>query len=583
MTKMYIVPMRSTTYRCRLPSYICHLSAVLLCYHDFPQFALFGFLCSRVLFLLNFVTGYLLAKFLLLASLFAYSFYLSLSTTLILHNTMAYVCTTQTMHPLWMNPPTPVFAPSSLQQEQHIYLTLSTDIQQAYSTISSIEVDNLTNIPEWQPLPGTTPLFGSCRRARSREVDTCTSDAVFERHVECNISPETPSQPSKAQFTILRKPVASRRLPPSGPPPDKPLPPVPTLPALPELVSSPAASPAPARPQAAAPGPRPQSMIAPAPIQPPTTNKLSTKVSQYLKMPSLTSTNSTSTLKSFQSTKSLQYNPLPAIPQSPLFDLATKKTALVRCHLDDGDDEEDVQDPGWCCFRLFSCFGRRKCRKVHTRGDGIALLGGARKLRRRQSKRQKELGRPVPVASQRAAMPTQASRRSSSSSSSPASSMEGRSRHSINLRRFNSSKRTSRCGVGRSTSASTNRFSSLSLSRHGTRLSFYTESISAQLPPLPENTRWGANVTSRHANEGRYLPFISVQTAPVHPHIQKRVSTMKPVSITATTAAKPTAYVTVASVQTWLELHRNVSVYRGVERTQELRLEGLLRAGVRVV
>jgi len=508
--------------------------------------------------------------------------------------TMAYASTTLTMHPLWMNPPTPMFAPSFQQQQQHIYLTAPDNISEAQSIYSSESSDESTNVPDWQPLPGTTPLFGSCRRGRSRKVDTCTSGHIFERDVECNTSSTMPSQRTIAQFSIPRKPVPSRTLPPSGPPPDKPLPPVPAPPALPRLDSL-SASAAPAVLLA-------HTIPAPVPAQPQQSNKLSTKVSQYLKMPSLTSTNSTSTLKSFQSSRALPYNPLPPIPQSPLFDLATKKTALIRCQLDDSDDEEDeVRDGGWFCLRLFSCFGGRSGRKVIVRGSETTLVGGVRKLRKQESRRGRQTSRPVSVAFERTASsaqssrpPSSAMRTSSSSSSSASISTKGRSRHSI--RYSTSTKRASRHGVRRSTSASTKRFSSLSLSRRSTRLSFYADTDDASpQPPTPEDIIWKSKVTSRHADEGRYLPFISVQAVPPHSHLHSHPSTNTRTSTTVSTRAvasttttvkdmaKPTAYVTSASVQAWLQLHRNVSVYRGVERTQGLRLEGLLRAGVRVV
>ena len=566
------------------------------CYHAFLQFALTGFfvLSSLASFHCIFLLDTCWPSS-ILPLLFLHSSHHTFTSPY----TMAYASTTLTMHPLWMNPPTPMFAPIFQQQQQHIYLTVPDNIQEAQSIYS---FDEPTNVPDWQPLPGTTPLFGSCRRVRLRKVDTCTSGDIFERDVEYHTSSAMPRQLSKVQHTIPRKPVPSCMLPSSGPPPDKPLPPVPTLPALaakPKPVPLPGSVPVPA------------SITIPAPasasVQPPTTNKLSTKVSQYLKMPSLTSNNSSSTLKSFQSSRSLPYNPLPPIPQSSLFDLATKKTTLVRCHSDDSDEEEDeVQDGGlWSCLRLFSCFGGCNGTKVKVGGDRTALVGGVRKLTRRNTLRGRQTSRPVSVAFPRTISSAHSTRPPSSSLSSLSSMIRARSSHSI--RYSTSSKRTSRLGVSYSTSRSTKRFSSLSLSRHSTRLSFYADTDDASPPPsIPDDIVWKSKVTSRHADEGRYLPFISIQATTSlpsqHPCQRPGTNTSTTATASATTTSQrthashvtsqselatakgtATAFVTSASVQAWLQLHRNVSVYRGVERTQELRLKGLVRAGVRVV
>lgn len=252
-----------------------------------------------------------------------------------------------TMHPLRMNPPTPIQAYNP-QIPKHLFLVSGKydkipAVPQYPPRTSSLKLlpqpgqgASYENIPEWQYLPGTTTIFGSSRARRSigdlnhegriRSSDDNAGKTAVQKQVSMveNVAStqetSVQSQAGQADSThhIKRKPLPPR----PGPPPARPLPALP----VPSAATSNAAN----SPEDSLPA----SMPAPAEAAPPTSTArtLKAKVSQHFKLPSLTNTHghttSTLTTTSTSSTTSHNGKPLPVPKQSKL-DPASSTSASV--------------------------------------------------------------------------------------------------------------------------------------------------------------------------------------------------------------------------------------------------------------
>lgn len=247
-----------------------------------------------------------------------------------------------TMHPLRMNPPTPIQA-----HKPHLpkHLLLVAGEYRAHpaarhpprtSSLKAViqPAGSSDDIPSWQYLPGTTTIFGSSRARKSledlkNESARCGADAgetVLPKQVsqlehqkpDSNVLPQTQAGQTEPTHRIKRKP-----LPPlSGPAPTKPLPALPCQPIQREFASMLTSRLSTSRPALLAP-PAEKPIVTTATA---TARTLKEKVSQHLKLPPPIIIKPKSSFLNLLN-RALPPSP-PSTPESPLFDLRTKKTQL---------------------------------------------------------------------------------------------------------------------------------------------------------------------------------------------------------------------------------------------------------------
>jgi hypothetical protein len=414
------------------------------------------------------------------------------------------------------------------------------------------------------------------------------------------------------EYTIKRKavPIRSTSLPPQGPAPTRPLPPLPLVSRgvpMSVLVAEKSA-------------PLAVKMIVDKQEvevrHEGTPKKLSTKLSRHFKLPSLTSissmmsTNSSSTRTTIATTVTSspievggnKDKPLPALPLykpvqaaqlSPDFILNTRprplrvpgrfgartstlldaNSTLRLTRMLEPVEEAEEEDTGCCGLPLTACFSTKKVR--NQRAKLIAVAPGQGDVRRLRSRR---------YAARTASIPMSPRSMTSSFATSPVA---------CNSSTTAKSRRRSRTDFRKRASFDSKRTSVYSLQRIATMLE---DAIPFTLDEgCTTDKDWQSNATSRAAWDGRYLPLIA--TGEPHgtcakqryssrtraPRLSHHTSTSSRTQSHRRLTRQQSVAVRVqpADLQAWKR--SGLSVYRGVERSQELRLEGLVRAGVRVV